>query len=276
MSAPASAAVVVGVDGSPLSLVAVRLAAREAALSGRPLRVVHSFWVADQAAPGGELGEPAEQVADRAVATGAAAELHIEISAALIEGPAATALLRESGSAALVVLGDGGLASRSMPVDATSVQVAARAGCSVLVVREVPRPAGPVLVGVDGSASSQGALDFAFDSAARREAELIVVRAFDAGDAPGEPATGAAEQLAEVVAPWQQKYPSVAVTQRARTGDPTAIMIEESGAAELVVVSARGEQPWRGMLGEVSQALLYHAPAPVVIVRHAHELYIQE
>ena len=39
-----NAPVVVGVDGSPASLAAVDLVAREAALRGRALRVVHAIY----------------------------------------------------------------------------------------------------------------------------------------------------------------------------------------------------------------------------------------
>jgi nucleotide-binding universal stress UspA family protein len=274
MDLSAGAPVVVGIDGSPSSLAAVRLAAREAALHTRPLRIVHAFnWVADSAAPSdGRSREQAEQLAGLAAAAAAGAEPSVEISTALIEGPADITLLRESGSAALVVLGDGDLATRGYGLDdPISVRVAARAGCSVLVAREVPPPTGTILVGVDRSPSSPVVLDFAFDSAARRAAELLAVRVGE----PGGTETGAAEQLAEAVAPWQRKYPSVPVRQRLRTGDPAAVLLDESRSAEIAVVSARGEQRWRGMLGEVSQVLLYHSPAPVVIVRSPHELYIQ-
>jgi nucleotide-binding universal stress UspA family protein len=41
-------------------------------------------------------------------------------------------------------------------------------------------------------------------------------------------------------------------------GDPGTVLVEQSRSAQLAVVGARGEEPWRGMLGEVSQRLLYH------------------
>lgn len=60
-----------------------------------------------------------------------------------------------------------------------------------------------------------------------------------------------------------------------RSGDSKQILIDESRSAEVVVVSMRGEQPSRSMLGALSQALLYHSPTPVVIVRTPHGLYVQ-
>ncbi|MEQ4304097.1 universal stress protein [Plantactinospora sp. B6F1] len=281
MSTPQDAFVVVGVDDSRLSMTAVRLAAREAVLHSRPLRVVHAFnWVADPAEPmPEEPRRPAEELLCRATATANQAQPTLDVSSALIEGPVITTLLRESGSAALLVIGDGGLsAGTDVPTasDATAVQLAARAGCSVLVAREQVPLTGPVLVGVDGSASSLSALEFAFDTASRHCTDLVVVQVCDPADADGTPPPEVVEQLAEAVAPWQRKFPSVQVNQRVRTGDPESTLAQEARRAELVVVSARGDEPWRGMLGSVSQAMLYHSIAPVVVVRGAHGVYIQE
>ncbi|MFY1669829.1 universal stress protein [Plantactinospora sp. WMMB334] len=281
MNAPSGALVVVGVDDSRLSLSAVRLAAREAALHTRALRIVHAFnWAANPSEPmPEEPRRPAEELLERALGTARRVQPEIKVSTALIEGPVITTLLRESGSAALLVIGDGGLAlDPDVPADseATSVQLAARAGCSVLVARETPPSSGPVLVGVDGSASSLTALDYAFDTASRHRTDLVVVQVCDPDGATGGPPPEIVEQLAEAVAPWQRKYPSVRVDQQVRLGDPESALVQETRRAELVVVSARGDEPWRGMLGAVSQAMLYHAPTPVIVVRGAHGLYVQE
>lgn len=269
--------VVVGVDGSALAMEAVRLAAREAELHDRPLRIVHAFnWAPDSATPSDELREPAEEITERAVACGAETAPGVPVSAALLEGPAATILLRESGSAALLVIGDGGLGgSGGVPLDATPLQVTARAGCSVLVARTTVPGSGLVVVGVDGSASSRHALEQAFDAAQRRGDRLRVVRAWDPVEDNVSTEARVAVQLDEAVRPCQERYPDVPVELRVRTGDPKDVVVAETTDAELVVASARGEQPWRGMLGGVSQALLYHCTAPVLITRGAHELYVQ-
>jgi nucleotide-binding universal stress UspA family protein len=278
MSLPADAPVVVGVDDSTQSLTAVQMAAHEAAAHRRPLRIVHAFnWIADPSAPiDGELREPAERILNRAAGAATAAEPKVRLSCALIEGPALTTLLRESGSAALIVLGDGGLANQIyVPIEALSVQIAARAGCSVLVVREKLPPQGRVLVGIDCGTGTSAALDFAFDAAAWRHAELVVLRVWEADNGSENPDPTVAEQLAAALAPWQRRYPAVRLTQCVRAGDSKQVLVEESRAAEIVVVSMRGKQPGQSMLGALSQALLYHCPAPVVIVRTPHELYVQ-
>jgi nucleotide-binding universal stress UspA family protein len=280
--APPGAPVVVGVDGSAAGLTAARSAAREAALHGRPLRVIHSFnWAADPDQP----PEPAprargEQVLAEAVEQALAGIPNAHkpsVDCALIEGPAVTALLRESGTAALLVIGDAGLMQNGcVAVDTTTVRVAARAGCTVLVTRVEPPAAGPVLVGVDGNVSTNTALEFAFDAATRRTCELIAVRVWDPAEAGDRTATELADRLAESLEPWCRRYPGVTVHQLVPVGEAPKVLVAASAEAELAVVATRGSQAWRGLLGTVTQALLYHSPAPVAIVRASHDLYVQE
>lgn len=214
MSLPANAPVVVGVDNSAQSMTAVRLAAHEAAAHRRTLRIVHAFnWVADPDTPlEGELRAPAEHLLNEAANTATEAAPELRLSCALIEGPALTTLLRESGSAALMVLGDGGLSGQTaVPIEALSVQVAARAGCSVLVVRESSPPSGPVLVGIDCGVGTETALGFAFDAASWRETELVALRIWEADNPAQEPDHSVADELDSALVPWRRKYPDVRV-----------------------------------------------------------------
>ncbi|EEP74233.1 UspA domain-containing protein [Micromonospora sp. ATCC 39149] len=160
------------------------------------------------------------------------------------------------------------------------MQLAARADCPVLVVRSEPPPRGPVLVGVDGSASSRTALAFAFGCAARRSARLLAVRVTEPPDVPpggGPPAAAggppqqdqrdAHAELAELVARFGRRHPEVPAECHVVGGDPGGVMVDQSRSTQLTVVAARGDEPLRGMLGAVSQSLLYHSPAPVIVVR---------
>ncbi|MFC7545729.1 universal stress protein [Plantactinospora sp. GCM10030261] len=279
MPAASGAPVVVGVDGSELDKSLIRMAAREAALHHRPLRIVHTFnWTPDptEPIPTEVLRDPAAEVLDRAVAIGRRADPVVEVTATLLEGPPVTVLLRESGAAALLVIGDGGLGRCTcVPVDATALMIAARAGCSVLVARDTVPPPGPIVVGVDGSPSSGLALDYAFDAARRRGRDLVVIRAWDPAEQPALSDAQAVGQLDAEIEPWRHRYPGVAAEPRVRVGDPADMVVAVAADAELVVASARGDRPWRGMLGGVSQALLYHCTTPVLIVREPHELYVQ-
>ncbi|WBB81702.1 universal stress protein [Micromonospora sp. WMMD882] len=266
MSAAADAPVVVGVSGSEESLAVVRLAAREAAEHGRRLCVLHAFdWASALAAPSvvGHRAE-AEQAIARAVSVADRVAPKLRVDAQLLEGPAVAGLLRRSESAFLVVVGDGGLTSRQCaPADAAAVQVAARAGCPVLVVRLAPPPDGPVLVALDGSATSRAALDFAFDCAGRHDGRLRAVRVVEPGDDAGR----GEQDLADVVDRCARRHPTVVAEREVLRGEPGPVLVEQSRTARLVVAGTRGDQPGRGMLGAVSQSLLYHAPAPVALVR---------
>lgn len=273
LTTESTAHVVVGVDGSESSLAAVRLAAREAALRDRPLRVVHAFdWDQyDLTATDGGLRRLAEQLTEEAMVLATETAPGLQTSVAVVEGSLIAALLHESRTAALIVLGDGGLASYTcLPIDTPAVQVAARAGCCVLIGRHVPEVNhgpevnGPILVGVDGSAGSERALGFGFDAAASRGVQLVVVQVCDTRAATGA-GVDLDARLAETMAPWQEKYPGVAARHRALRGEPAAVLLDESAAADFVVVARRGETPSRGV-GSVCQAVLHRSPRPAVIV----------
>ncbi|MEV5822456.1 universal stress protein [Micromonospora harpali] len=271
MTPPADAPVVAAL-GSPESAgQVVRLAAREAAGHRRPLRLLHAFnWSAALEAP--SVTGPrarAEELLEQAAAAAGEAEPAVPVSGEIVEGAPVAALVRRSESAFLVVIGDGGMArcGACIPADAPAVQLAARAGCPVLVVRPEPPPQGPVLVGVDGSASSRTALAFAFGCAARRSARLLAVRVVEPPPEDRNVLGTAHAELADVVARCGRRHPEVSVECHVVVGDPGAVMVEQSRSAQLTVVAARGDEPLRGMLGAVSQSLLYHSPAPVIVVR---------
>ncbi|GGM32180.1 universal stress protein [Micromonospora yangpuensis] len=267
MTAPQPSAVVAGLGSATANPTVVQLAAREAAAHGRPLRLLHAFnWAAALASPS-PIGPRAEAELLIEEATGIAHEVApvVPVSGDLVEGGAVDALIRRSASAFLTVLGDGGMAHcpDCVPADAPAVQVAARAESPVLVVRREPPPPGPVLVGLDGSASSRTALDFAFDCAARRSARVLAVRVIE----PDRPDADATAHLTEAVADCGRRYPSVGAECHTIHGDPGTVLLDQSRSAQLAVVAARGDEPWRGLLGAVSQSLLYHSPAPVLVVR---------
>ncbi|TDB75552.1 universal stress protein [Micromonospora sp. KC723] len=266
MTGSAGGPVVAGVGPSPQGMQVVRLAAQEAAAHRRDLTLLHAFdWEAAFAAPSiaGPRAE-AEELIARAAAIANEVEPEVSVRGEIVEGPPVAALVRRSGSAFMVAVGDGGMTHQAacLHADVAAVQLAARAGCPVLVGRPDPPPPGPVLVGVDGSDSTPATLGFALDCAARRQARLVAIRVVE----PGRP--GATEDaLAETVARAGRAHPGVATECHTVRGDPGVVLVEQARSAQLTIVGARGDQPGRGMLGSVSQSLLYHAPSPVIVVR---------
>jgi nucleotide-binding universal stress UspA family protein len=256
--------VVAGVDGSASSLSAVRLAAGHAAAYGSPLLIVHAFnWLPRQQLPAGTCPRAAaDEVIGRAAAAAGEVAPGLEIGTRLLEGAATSTLLRLARTAVLLAVGDGGLSAEDcLPTYASAVHIAARAPCSVLVARASPPGHGPILVGVNGAPASEQALDAAFDIAARRRAELVVVRAVPSG-----PDDEQLRELADLVRPREDRY-HLAARIRLLPGEPEAVLVAASARAGLVIVGARGRRPYQGLLGPVAQTLLQHSAAPVLLVR---------
>ncbi|KAB1903124.1 universal stress protein [Micromonospora sp. AMSO31t] len=267
MPAPTHGAVVVGVGSSAEDLQLVRTAAGEAAAHDRPLHLLHAFnWAA--ALESFSVSGPraaAEELLEQAGRVAAETAPTLPVTDEIVEGDPIEALVRASDSAFLLAVGDGGMAGcpECVPADAPSVQLAARAGCPVLVARTEPPPQGPLLVGFDGSESSRATLAYAFDCAEGRGSRLLAIRVTE----PGHDADGDDGLLDEAVARYAARHPRVAVECHTIRGDPGAVLVEQSRSAQVALVGARGDEPLRGMLGAVSQTLLYHSPAPVIVVR---------
>ncbi|MEU3093140.1 universal stress protein [Streptomyces massasporeus] len=288
-----SGLVVVGVDGSASSLAAVEVAAREAGLRGAGLRVVHAFiWPAMHVPLGpSPLGPPeggirnmVERLLAEAVERARAVTPEVEVSHALVTGEPLTVLQSQSRSAELVVVGSRGMGGFvGLLVGSTAVHLAAHGRCPVLVVREQPAAEGPIVLGVDGSAVGESAVDFAFAEAALRKAPLLALHAGTTWNAPAPapydpsapyanpPGALADEEeslLSEALAGHREKYPDVVVEHKVVHGRTRETLIEASRSAQLVVVGARGRGGFAGLLlGSVSQALLHHAHCPVAVVR---------
>jgi nucleotide-binding universal stress UspA family protein len=280
--------VVVGVDGSRSSLAAAEHAAWAADRRSRPLLLVHGYLH-----PLGygvplnpyDLGVPAPTEEARRMLDETARGLRarwpgLDVAVRQVTGGPAASLVAESRRAELVVVGSRGLGGfAGLLLGSVSAQVAAHADCPVLVVRpakEQIAAAGPVLVGVDGSASARLAVTLAADEAARRGVGLTLMRVHPA-DEPrtvpdGAEAAARAESdglLAATAAKVRAAHPDLAVDQRpVRATKPERALIEASGAAALLVVGSRGRGGFAGLLlGSVSQAVVQHAHCPVLVAR---------
>jgi nucleotide-binding universal stress UspA family protein len=137
----------------------------------------------------------------------------------------------------------------------------------------------PVVVGVDGSASSLRAVDFAFDEAARRATRLVAVHSWwievvegMVVTTPGSPQWQlAAERMhadvAESLAGHRERYPEVDVEMRMVNDHPVDALVSASGDAALLVVGSRGRGGFAGLLlGSVSRGALTRASCPVAVV----------
>lgn len=287
--------VVVGIDGSAPSLRAVDWAADEAALSGASLRLVHtSLW--DRYEPdttdNPELAEARKAVAElvrEASERASARRPGLDVSAEVLPESPVDGLVEAGERASLLVLGHrghGGFAS--MLLGSVTLQTAARATCTLIVVRgqqdAVERRHGRIVLGVGGSDGGDPDLggpaeEFAFAKAAAWGARLEAVHAWHNMPDPyllyGPGMTALTEArhmrarrlLEAAVADAAAAHPGVRVQLEPRVGGSHAILLEAAQGADLLVVGARRRHGWAGLqLGPVNHAVLHHAPCPVALV----------
>ena len=289
--------VVVGVDGSPSSLVAVRWAAREAAMRHVPLTVVHvasplSVAASTLAWPAGRVPEEVLEIQENEARNVIADAIKVaedsaegsgrpEINSELFFGGPVPALVDLSKDAQMVVVGCRGRTGRHRRLlGSVSTGLIHHAHCPVAVIHDevassLQAAQLPVLVGIDGSRVSELATAIAFDEASWRGVDLVALHVL--WDADTSSAFGmewsalqsAAEKtLAESLAGWQDRYPEVNVQLLVEFKNPARHLLEESERAQLVVVGSHGRGGFAGMLlGSVSTAVSQAARVPVIVAR---------
>ena len=128
-----------------------------------------------------------------------------------------------------------------------------------------------IVVGVDGSSGSLGALRWAAREASLRDADLEVVhvRFFrkEVLDLAGLEQDE--EQVLErAVALAREEQPGIRVVGRVVDPPPGRALVEASRGADLLVVGSRGLGGFDELtLGSVSQQCSHHARSPVAIIR---------
>jgi len=140
-----------------------------------------------------------------------------------------------------------------------------------------------VVVGVDGSAESIGALKWAASYAAATGATITAVLSWHYPTAAGPAPVGVAPQaISDEVRANMQEVLDKALTEVFGTtapekvhakiayGHPSPVLVDESKDADLLVVGNRGHGSFTGMLvGSVSIHCVTNAACPVVVVRSA-------
>lgn len=137
---------------------------------------------------------------------------------------------------------------------------------------------GRVVVGFDGSAAAREAARWAAAEARARGRGLALVHALLPPVTTGGLGVGlppsldviealerqAGDELAEVAA----EFGDVDVTTRVAIGAPSAVLLEATEDAELVVVGSRGRGGFKGLLlGSVGAQVAAHAQCPVIVHR---------
>jgi nucleotide-binding universal stress UspA family protein len=136
-----------------------------------------------------------------------------------------------------------------------------------------------IVVGVDGSAGSDAALEFAIEESALRGLPLRIVCAWelDALEHAGAAFVPSAELVTEVeerardvrdaALATAERAGSARVEALAVEGHPARVLAEQARDARLLVIGTRGRGGFSSLLlGSVSQSVVHHAACPVTIV----------
>ncbi|MEV6164928.1 universal stress protein [Streptomyces sp. NPDC052052] len=277
-------ALVVGTDGSPDALRAVRWATGEAAARGTALHLVHatgirlaSPYLSEEdhrriAAFGGSVLDDAAELARRLAPS-------VAVTTTLCEHGTTPCLLAEAGPGATVVVGSRGRGGfSSLLLGSDSLQVACHSPFPVVVVPAEDRePVGVVLAAVKDERDSE-TLRVAARLADRDGAVLRVVSAWVLLESVGNMASRfegadrfAADRsgtVAEIVQTVRVDFPGLSVTEAVlRAGSVSEALVEATGEADLIVIGPRRHSHLVGSpLGHVAHAVLHHSHCPVVLV----------
>lgn len=281
-----AAPVVLGIDDSSISDLALRWAIEHARASGATLRLVCAYpWTVVQ--PGelpledpqtpelDHLRVQAEELLAEARKRAVALVPDLVICSQAIEGNLVQALVSESSHASVLVLGSRGRKTLgSVVLGSVGGAVTARSRCPVVVLRAPAGDQAAVIAGFDGTQGSQAALAFAYHYASRHRLPLKAVFCQAGHRLPGvsrlhPPMTSehAESWLAEALAGWQEKHPDVPTRREVIQDDPARALVTASHEHSLLVVGNHAKHALTGtLLGSVSQAVLHHATCPVGVV----------
>ncbi|OLE28943.1 MAG: hypothetical protein AUG49_01055 [Catenulispora sp. 13_1_20CM_3_70_7] len=288
--------VVVGYDQSAPSEHALLVAAREASLRQAVLTVVHAYHYARPTTPmvftppvlQEVYDKTAMDIAEEGVERIRARYPDLDVRPKAEAGPTAHVLLTADRDARLLVVGNrgrGGFAG--LLLGSVSMRVLGGASCPVIVARGAAvgtydRVVAAVDVDDPGCADVLG---FAFDDAAHRNAAVVAFHVRDDEErwvmeqnleaaglmkSSDEVAADLDERLSALVSRAQARHPDVESSRWIAAGAAGRRLIEESEAADLVVVGAhRRHGGQAGMrIGPVTTTLLHHARCPVAVVPH--------
>ena len=280
--------VVVGVDGSPLSMAGVRRGARVASARGMTLHLLHAFAPDLPMLGFGALADDSvvtthtQRLLTEATAHAHAVDPALPVTTASRDGYASQALVDASRTAALVVVGamGYGVLSRAS-VGAVAMQVVTHARCPVLVVgHEGADEPGldRIVVGVDGSKPSLRALAVAFDEAVLTDASLDVVHAWEPRSA-SDPTLASDSSWSAYEADLEHRVEAALAGRRAEHAEvkvdyevvreePVRALVERSRGAALTVVGSRGAGGFHGLhVGSTALRVMGRSQSPILFTR---------
>jgi nucleotide-binding universal stress UspA family protein len=276
--------IVVGIDETPAAAAAARFAVEEGRIRGWPVTAVlcwaypgrHGEGPLEPPPDGGD--RPRSPALDRLLRDALGSRVD-EIARTVDEVDfAVSGLLHHVDAGDLLVLGPSrpGLAHGLVSGSVTQ-RCLRRTPCPVAVVHDgaVPPPE-RVVVGVDGSGSSQAALLWGLAEGRARDVPVHLVHAWEvpilAAPVPLDPLDpvhrdAARAELDRVVDALPPPAAAVDVVPELIEGPPSDVLLERSEQGDLVVVGTRGIGGVVALLlGSTALRLSQLAPSPVVLV----------
>ena len=270
---------VVGVDGSDHSQMALRWAAAAADAVGVPVRAVQS-WIHPRSAvlpvaPAPVSADDVDEQTRDAIAAVVTDTLGSTdgVTASVLRGPPAGALLQTVTPDSVLVLGSRGLGGfGGLLLGSVSQECVEYASCPVVVVRtdRIVGEGDVILVGKDGSEGAQGALAWAHALAGAIGAGVRAVHAWRATVSERPPRVGERlrSEAADAVRGWTQEVGDEIESDEVE-GDPRDVLVTaaERSAPALTVVGRRGAGGLRSMrLGSTANHLVRHSATNVAVV----------
>jgi nucleotide-binding universal stress UspA family protein len=134
----------------------------------------------------------------------------------------------------------------------------------------------PIVVGYDGSADSERALDWAIVAAKLRQSplRLVAVDDYDAPESLPKLVEEARQRAEKELAAVDDRPGVMQVTAARPEGDSASFsLLQHVAGAQLGVLGAKGHGALAGLLmGSVSQHISRHAECPVIVVREQHDI----
>lgn len=279
-----AAPVLVGVDGSPESIAALRWAAQIAGPAGRRLIVVNAWQRGRPMVENpGASPETIEQSYTDALVELVEAELarlalDVDTDVCVARGDPADALLDRAAreKASLVVVGacGSGGATRALLGSVSRHLTSCPTRTVAVVPARTETPEGPYLVGVDGSDGASRAVRWAASAARLSGREVIAVHVLEVPLPDPSPAQVQAltdEAAERARSEWCAPLTAAGVAHRVviERGDPSDALrrVAAQVLPSAVVAGSRGRGPLsQRLLGSVTHRLLRELDTPVVVV----------
>ena len=279
-----SGTIVVGVEGTEPSRVALRWSMKRAAATGADVRLVNvldSEWAGVGARILQGMRADAAHLLEREAEYARSITPDVSVTTELLEGDLMDELIAASEDCDLIAVGTHKTGFIHGKVfGSRSLQLAAAAHSPVAIVPQTSRRDGRgIVVGVDESDAGRSAIRFAAAEAERTHQPLIFVRASDAPGLPEDRDDGQRERdrylerrtnaiLSDASDIAKSMDPTIEVRTRSLRRPAAEALLDSSASADLLVIgSSRREGSAGRMLGSVSHDVLINLVGPTIVVQ---------